>query len=111
MKTTDDAERFGYRVLMRVLFGLTGEPPAWRTRAACRTEDPALFHTPARIAAAKAVCASCPVLTECRADQLAWESNGPARFRANASGVVGGLSGAERHRIHYPANNSVKDVA
>lgn len=108
--TANDAEAFGYRVLMRTLFGVTSEPPAWRTRAACANSDPNLFHTAGRIAAAKAVCATCPVLDECRRDQLNWEANGPARFRANASGVVGGLTGAERHRIHYPAKN-VKDVA
>ncbi|MFS8104827.1 WhiB family transcriptional regulator [Lentzea alba] len=108
MKTTDDAEHFGYRVLMKALFG--GEPPTWRNRAACADADPDMFHTAGRTAAAKAMCASCPVLAECRDNQLSWEANGPARFRDNAFGVVGGLSGAERRRIHYPAKN-VKDVA
>lgn len=108
--TANDAEPFGYRVLMRALFGMTGEPPAWRADAACADSDPDLYHNPRRIAAAKAVCATCPVLAECEKDQLDWEANGPARFRANAAGVVGGLTGAERHRIHYPAKN-VKDVA
>jgi WhiB family transcriptional regulator, redox-sensing transcriptional regulator len=110
-----NGEPYGYRVLMRVLFGLGGEPPAWRERAACAGSDPDLFHNARRIAAAKAICATCPVLDECRRDQLSWETNGPARFRANTFGVVGGLSGAERRRIHYPTNtsttNTVKDVA
>ena len=104
-------EPYGYRVLMRVLFGLGGEPPTWRERAACAGSDPDLFHNARRISAAKAICATCPVLDECRRDQLDWETNGPARFRANTFGVVGGLSGAERRRIHYPTNTAVKDVA
>lgn len=104
------SEPYGYRVLMRVLFGLGGQPPAWRERAACAESDPDLFHNSHRIAAAKAVCASCPVLAECREDQLTWEASGPAPLRANASGVVGGLTGADRRRIHYPTN-AAKDVA
>lgn len=104
------AEPYGYRVLMRVLFGQGGEPPTWREQAACVDSNPDLFHNPSRTAAAKAICEGCPVLAECRRDQLDWEATGPARFRLNAIGVVGGLSSAERHRIHYP-NNSAKDVA
>jgi WhiB family redox-sensing transcriptional regulator len=103
-----NTEPHGYRVLMKLLFG--GEPPAWRDRAACADADPSLFHTAGRTAAAKAVCATCPVLAECRENQLSWEASGPARYRDNAFGVVGGLSGAERRRIHYPARNA-KDVA
>ena len=45
-------EPYGYRVLMRVLFGLGGEPPAWRERAACAGSDPDLFHNARRITAA-----------------------------------------------------------
>ncbi|USX50599.1 WhiB family transcriptional regulator [Lentzea sp. HUAS12] len=105
----NDAEAFGYRVLMRVLFGPTDGPPAWRERAACAGSDPSLFDTAGRIAAAKKVCASCPVIDECRQDQLDWEATSP-RFRANASGVVGGLTGADRRRIHHLARNA-KDVA
>jgi len=41
----------------------------WMARSACRDEDPDLFYPNAssedRIAAAKAVCASCPVANEC----------------------------------------------
>ncbi|MET9231992.1 WhiB family transcriptional regulator [Lentzea sp. NPDC003310] len=103
-----NTEPHGYRVLMKLLFG--GEPPAWRDQAACTDADPTLFHTAGRTAAAKAVCATCPVLAECRENQLSWEANGPARYRDNAFGVVGGLSGAERRRIHYPTRNA-KDVA
>lgn len=107
--STNDAEAFGYRVLMRVLFGPTEGPPGWREWAACADCDPSLFDAAGRIAAAKKVCASCPVLAECRQDQLDWEATSP-RFRANASGVVGGLTGADRRRIHYPAKHA-KDVA
>ena len=48
--------------------------PLWRLMAACRTEDPDLFVGPldepeddrsAREAAAKAICARCPVQSAC----------------------------------------------
>lgn len=68
----------------------------WRNRAACLEEDPELFFpignsgpAQAQIAEAKAVCARCPVLAQCRA----WALANPklAEF-----GVFGGLSEDER---------------
>ena len=49
------------------------DPQGWRDRAACRGMDPALFipakpeHAVRSSAVAKAVCAWCPVIDECRA--------------------------------------------
>jgi hypothetical protein len=69
----------------------------WRTRAACLDVDPELFFPTAesgpvhdaQVAAAKAVCAGCPVRAECLTEAL-------ARI---AYGVAGGLTEQERHRL------------
>lgn len=68
----------------------------WRTVAACRHADPELFFPPGRddaataqIAAAKAVCACCPVCRECLAFALAHRQHG---------GIWGGLTELERRR-------------
>jgi WhiB family redox-sensing transcriptional regulator len=70
--------------------------PDWRDRAACLDEDPELFFpigtsgpAQAQIEDAKAVCARCPVLAECRTWAL--ENPNLAGF-----GVFGGLSEDER---------------
>lgn len=74
------------------------EPTArdWRDRAACRAEDPELFFPigeggPAlvQIAAAKVVCASCPVVVECLTFALV----------ALPEGVAGGLTATERREL------------
>lgn len=53
---------------------LTQSAETWQANAACRGADPALFHSPPnergiavqrREAAAKAICATCPVIIEC----------------------------------------------
>lgn len=68
----------------------------WRHRAACLAEDPELFFpignsgpAAAQIEVAKAICARCPVLAECRS----WAMANPklAEF-----GVFGGMSEDER---------------
>lgn len=66
----------------------------WRHRAVCRDVDPELFFPVgnsgpalAQTADAKAVCASCPVATEC----LDW-----ALESGQEAGVWGGLSEDER---------------
>lgn len=68
----------------------------WQQRAACRTEDPALFFGPSgerqperevRERMAKFVCARCPVRTDCLDYAVA---------RREEHGVWGGLSEDER---------------
>lgn len=68
----------------------------WQLHGACRGEDSSLFFHPegergparsAREAAAKAVCARCPVVEQCRRHSLATRE---------PYGVWGGLSEAER---------------
>lgn len=71
------------------------EPMPWALNAACRGTDPDLFH-PGRgegsttVAAAKAVCATCSVIAECRDYALR---------NKERLGVWGGLSGKQRKRI------------
>lgn len=70
---------------------------AWRRQASCRTLDPSLFFPSGSsgteavdIAAAKAICASCPVAAPCREYAL----------RTNQEyGVWGGLDEEERRAI------------
>jgi hypothetical protein len=69
----------------------------WLARAACAGVDPELFFPPAETgpararqeAAAKAVCARCPVTAECREWALV----------ALPFGVAGGLSEDERRAL------------
>jgi WhiB family transcriptional regulator, redox-sensing transcriptional regulator len=68
----------------------------WRTLAACRHADPELFFPPGRddlaagqVAAAKAVCARCPVCRECLAFAIAHRQH---------DGIWGGLTELERRR-------------
>jgi WhiB family redox-sensing transcriptional regulator len=72
---------------------------SWRTHAACRTVDSALFFggdgerrraRRRRERRAKAICATCPVLLPCRAYALAGRE---------AHGVWGGLSERDRARV------------
>jgi hypothetical protein len=90
----------------RTLAGRTRAPAictgadGWAERAACRGEDPELFFPPeeerGRYAAfretlAKWICLGCPVLGECTTYALANDE----RY-----GVWGGLTPAERDRLH-----------
>lgn len=64
----------------------------WQDEAACRGKDPAMFF-PGKgdnlgVAAAKAVCADCPVKAECLAENL-----------HERVGVYGGTSDRQRRRI------------
>ena len=69
----------------------------WRDGAVCRETDPELFFPTAtgghaynaQVAAAKAVCAACPVRAECLTFAL----------DALAVGIAGGLTEAERRRL------------
>jgi WhiB family redox-sensing transcriptional regulator len=71
----------------------------WQLQGACRSSDPSLFFHPegergprraGREAAAKAVCATCPVLAACRAHALAVRE---------PYGVWGGLSEHDREEL------------
>ena len=71
----------------------------WQLRGACRDADADLFFHPegergprrsGRESAAKAVCATCPVLAQCRAHALATRE---------PYGVWGGLSETEREDV------------
>lgn len=67
-------------------------PPAWTEEAACATVLPDLFFSTAAesIAAAKDVCASCPVATKCLDDVLA---------NPDEWGIRAGLTPTERRRL------------
>ena len=64
---------------------------AWKLRGSCATADqPNDWHTPHRdaIARAKSVCATCPVLDECR-----------DAGRDEPSGIWGGMTKKERDTL------------
>jgi WhiB family redox-sensing transcriptional regulator len=72
----------------------------WQMDGACRGEDPRLFFHPegergeareARQAAAKSICAGCPVIDECASHALAVRE---------PYGIWGGLSEDERAAIY-----------
>lgn len=65
---------------------------AWRRDGACLDEDPELFFAGdnASVAAAKQVCARCPVRPECLETALAVNE---------MHGVWGGMAEAERRRL------------
>lgn len=72
----------------------TGDPD-WQTRAACRTADLDMFHPePGQPAnRAKAVCARCPVLGDCREYALSLP------LSSDRHGIYGGLTPDERQLI------------
>lgn len=73
----------------------------WRDRAACVGQDPELFFSDWVADQDKAIriCASCPVLAQCRADALATEP-------VIAHGIRAGLTGNQRRIIRNPRNPS-----
>jgi hypothetical protein len=101
----------GHRALLRVLFGPTGQRPDWQQNAACTGSDTDQFFTTATPAAeqARQVCTGCPVLAQCRADQLTWEAR-TSQFRAYTAGVVGGMTAKERQALHT-ASRAARAVA
>ena len=79
----------------------------WQARAACRGEDSALFYADskrateqARVEAAKAICARCPVVEECLDAALATHEQ---------YGVWGGMTAAERERMRPHARRVSRD--
>ena len=77
----------------------------WQARAICVGADPELFFPaadggPAQVeqeTAAKAVCANCPVLAECREWALA----------TLPDGVAGGLTERERRQVRLARRRAV----
>lgn len=72
---------------------MTRHLEGWRLRGLCATHpSPDLWFadTPTEVAAAKAVCAVCPVQATCLADALA---------RGETWGVLGGHTGPERRAL------------
>ncbi|MFI6918443.1 WhiB family transcriptional regulator [Nonomuraea spiralis] len=70
----------------------------WLRKGACRSSDPDLFFplapSPLQEARAKAVCALCPVIAECRSYALR---------AGETEGIWGGLTPQERRRTRFPA--------
>lgn len=67
----------------------------WRTRAACRDQDPDMFFpekntTPAEIQAAKAICGRCPVREACLDEAFRMDDR---------VGICGGLTPDERRQL------------
>lgn len=78
-----------YRTADTLVRGGPGAPGQdWRDRAACQSADPTLFFS-AHVAAAKAVCADCPVVEDCL--RYALDNREPI-------GVWGGLTVEERRQ-------------
>ncbi|HEX4015877.1 MAG TPA: WhiB family transcriptional regulator [Frankiaceae bacterium] len=87
--------------------GQDARASAWRFNAQCADQDPDLFFPvgssgPAlrQTLRAKAVCAQCPVRSEC----LEW-----ALDTAQPHGVWGGLDEQERSRLRSPAGESLEE--
>jgi WhiB family transcriptional regulator, redox-sensing transcriptional regulator len=74
------------------------EEIGWLRRGACKSSDPELFFplaaSPVQEAQAKAVCATCQVLAECRSYALK---------AGETDGIWGGLTPEERRRTRFPA--------
>jgi WhiB family redox-sensing transcriptional regulator len=69
----------------------------WRSRGACLAADPDLFFpisatgsSAAQVAEAKAICASCPVLSDCLGFALA---------QRDMQGIWGGTTDSERKQL------------
>jgi WhiB family transcriptional regulator, redox-sensing transcriptional regulator len=81
--------------------------PDWRVGAACRDADPELFFPDgevpsarAQVKAAKLICRGCPVSATC----LSW-----ALANGQEAGIWGGLTEAERRRLHRRGFRPVAD--
>jgi WhiB family redox-sensing transcriptional regulator len=79
----------------------------WQLKGACRGEDPEIFFHPEgergpsrenRIALAKSICATCPVLRQCAEHALAVRE---------PYGVWGAMSEDDREAIYAPVKESL----
>lgn len=82
----------------------TYDPDDWRLDAACRDLDTAVFfgETEAEIAAAKAVCATCPVREACLDFALVTRQD---------DGVWGGMDENERRRLRRRRQEAARKAA
>ena len=82
----------------------TFDPKEWRSRAACRDVDTAVFfpETEPEIAAAKAVCAACPVREACLDFALITRQD---------DGVWGGMDENERRRVRRRRQEAARKAA
>lgn len=86
------------------LLGIDAQATEWMRDGLCAQTDPEAFHPDEHgsVVPAKAVCAVCPVLAECRAYALETGQ----RF-----GVWGGLSANERQQIRRNTSTSAGQTA
>ncbi|MFC7909019.1 WhiB family transcriptional regulator [Streptomyces nigra] len=68
----------------------------WELQALCRREDPDIFFSRSTVAAAKAVCGSCPVRGTCLEATLRREEG---LAKTDRCGIAAGLTGAQRAAI------------
>jgi len=83
----------------------------WRDRSACLDADPELFFpigntgpAVAQVEEAKAVCARCPVLEQCRT----WAMENP---KLTEYGVFGGMSEDERRALRRKRRRRAADAS
>ena len=91
-------------VSLSEVLGIDAQATVWMWDALCAQTDPEAFYPDEHgsVGPAKAVCAVCPVLAECRAYALETDQ----RF-----GVWGGLSARERQQIRAGAATADRLVA
>ncbi|MGI8810564.1 MAG: WhiB family transcriptional regulator [Acidimicrobiales bacterium] len=82
----------------------TYDPHHWRLEAACRDLDTATFfpETDDGVAAAKAICATCPVREACLEFALVTRQD---------DGVWGGIDENERRRIRRRRQDAARQAA
>jgi WhiB family redox-sensing transcriptional regulator len=87
------------RPLHLVLADLAEAPLGWMAFAVCDESSADLFFPEpgGQVKSAKAICRTCPVATECREYQLAYERTHP--MANHLQGVFGGMSARERQDI------------
>lgn len=89
--------------------------PEWTAAAACTTAPDLFFPGPGRPdleRAAKAICATCPVATQCLEYALAYEAGrGGINTSYAAQGVWGGLNPGERNRLRQQRATDGGDAA
>jgi WhiB family transcriptional regulator, redox-sensing transcriptional regulator len=78
--------------------------PAWMAQAVCREHPEVDFHDTRRgnLAAAKAVCARCPVRVECLEFALELDSG------TVPQGIYGGMSGPSRARLRRQRDDAAR---